>query len=76
MSNEICQTHFAGMRFHWFNLTNMLLFIYFVQQGGVLEPAVSAALDFKAMLEAALRGPSFPCTCIINLIHVVLMNGL
>ncbi|KAG0557095.1 hypothetical protein KC19_11G101700 [Ceratodon purpureus] len=29
-------------------------------QGGVLEPAVSAALDFKAMLEAALRGPSFP----------------
>lgn len=26
-----------------------------------MEPAVSAALDFKAMLEAALRGPSFPC---------------
>jgi hypothetical protein len=30
-------------------------------QGGVLEPAVSAALDFRAMLEAALRGPSLPC---------------
>ncbi|CAK9212387.1 unnamed protein product [Sphagnum troendelagicum] len=29
-------------------------------QGGVLEPAVSAALDFRAMLEAALRGPSLP----------------
>jgi hypothetical protein len=27
----------------------------------VLEPAVSAALDFRAMLEAALRGPSLPC---------------
>lgn len=32
-------------------------------QGGVLEPAVSAAMDFKAMLEAALRGPSLPCKC-------------
>ncbi|KAL2609474.1 hypothetical protein R1flu_028047 [Riccia fluitans] len=29
-------------------------------QGGGFEPAVSAALDFKAMLEAALRNPSLP----------------
>lgn len=35
-----------------------------------MEPAVSAALDFKAMLEAALRGPSFPCMSTITLFRI------